>query len=275
MLKNKKLITAIISFTLGGFLLVGCGDKSTNTSLQSTPTSTEDTKVIKVGSSGSYYPFGFIENEKLQGIEIDIWDEIGRRSGYKIDYVISVFSGLFGLLDTGKIDTIANQIDISDERKEKYDFSEPYMYNPLKFTVKKDSNITSLNDLKGKKVAVSVGGNEGKELTKVDPNGEIKQVIYGDSTNVFLEVQNDKVDACLISGASSLSAIKKGNLDLKIIGEPLYLETNAYPFAKNQKNKELLSMVNKIIAEMHQDGTIAKISNKWLGADITKKQVKE
>ena len=271
MLKKKKLITAVISLALGGFLLIGCGNKSTNTSLQSSPNSAENTKVIKVGTSGSYYPFNFIENEKLQGIEIDIWDEIGKRSGYKIDYVESGFSGLFGLLDTGKIDTIAHQIDVNEKRKQKYDFSEPYMYNPLKFTVKKDSNITGIDDLKGKKVAVSVAGNEGEELTKADPNGEIKQIKYGDGASVFLETQNDKVDACLISSATSLAAIKKGNLNLKIVGEPLYLETDAYPFAKNEKNKELLSVVNKSISEMHQDGTLTKISNKWLGADITKK----
>ena len=56
-----------------------------------------------------------------------MWDEIGKRNDYKIEYVTANFSGLFGLLETGRIDTISNQITMTDERKAKYLFADPYV----------------------------------------------------------------------------------------------------------------------------------------------------
>ena len=80
---------------------------------------------VKVGMSGRYYPFTFVEQDKLQGFEVDLWDEIGKRNDYKIEYVTANFSGLFGLLETGRIDTISNQITITDARKKQIPFCQP------------------------------------------------------------------------------------------------------------------------------------------------------
>ena len=72
---------------------------------------------VKVGMSGRYFPFTFVKQDQLQGFEVDLWDEIGKRNDYKIEYVTANFSGLFGLLETGRIDTISNQITMTDARK--------------------------------------------------------------------------------------------------------------------------------------------------------------
>ena len=82
---------------------------------------------IKVGMSGRYYPFTFQQNDKLQGFEVDVFNEIGKRTDHKIDYVTASFSGLFGMLEAGHLDTIANQITITPERLKQYDFSTPYV----------------------------------------------------------------------------------------------------------------------------------------------------
>lgn len=117
MFKNKKIALAI-SLTLTMVVaLAGCGSKSSSVD------ASKKEQVIKIGTSGGYFPFTFMnEKDELTGFEIDVWNEIGKRIGYKPEFASGKFSGLFGMLDLGKIDTISNQISITQQRKEKYLF---------------------------------------------------------------------------------------------------------------------------------------------------------
>ena len=81
-------------------------------------------QTFNVGLSGNYPPFGFLKNDQLSGFEIDVWNQIAKRTNNKVKFTTSNFSGLFGLLETGRIDTIANQITPTTERKNKYLFSQ-------------------------------------------------------------------------------------------------------------------------------------------------------
>ncbi len=117
-------------------------------------------EVVKVGMSGRYFPFTFVKQDQLQGFEVDMWDEIGKRNGYKVEYVTANFSGLFGLLETGRIDTISNQITMTDARKAKYLFADPYVVDGAQITVRKgNDSIKGVADLAGKTVAVNLGSN--------------------------------------------------------------------------------------------------------------------
>ena len=111
----------VISMVLAVALVMGA--------CSSNPSEEVGNDVIKIGTSGGYHPFTFMnEEDKLDGFEIDVWNEIGKRIGYDVEYETASFSGLFGMLDTGKINTISNQITITEQRKEKYLFPEPYVY---------------------------------------------------------------------------------------------------------------------------------------------------
>ena len=94
---------------------------------------------IRVGMSGGYFPFPFVKQDKLQGFEVDMWNQIGERTGYKVEFVTASFSGLFGMLETGRVDTISNQITITDERKANIDFSDPYYDSLQSLLVRADS----------------------------------------------------------------------------------------------------------------------------------------
>lgn len=63
---------------------------------------------MTVGIEGDFYPFCFTENDESKGFEIDVLNEIGKRAGYKVEYVVSDFTGLFGMLDSGEIDTVGH-----------------------------------------------------------------------------------------------------------------------------------------------------------------------
>ncbi|MDW2459336.1 transporter substrate-binding domain-containing protein, partial [Vibrio sp. 1249-1] len=134
---------------------------------------------VKVGMSGRYFPFTFVKQDKLQGFEVDMWDEIGKRNDYKIEYVTSNFSGLFGLLETGRIDTISNQITMTDERKAKYLFADPYVIDGAQITVRTgNDSIKGVDDLAGKTVAVNLGSNFEQLLRQYDKDGKINIKTY-------------------------------------------------------------------------------------------------
>ncbi|MCX8773359.1 amino acid ABC transporter substrate-binding protein [Vibrio parahaemolyticus] len=224
---------------------------------------------VKVGMSGRYFPFTFVKQDKLQGFEVDMWDEIGKRNDYKIEYVTSSFSGLFGLLETGRIDTISNQITMTDERKAKYLFADPYVIDGAQITVRKgNDSIKGVDDLAGKTVAVNLGSNFEQLLRQYDKDGKINIKTY--DTGIEHDVALGRADAFVMDRLSALELIKKTGLPLELAGEPFETIQNAWPFVNNEKGQKLQAEVNKALAEMRADGTVEKISVKWFGADITK-----
>ncbi|MCG7491272.1 amino acid ABC transporter substrate-binding protein [Vibrio sp. Of14-4] len=223
---------------------------------------------VKVGMSGRYYPFTFVEQDKLQGFEVDLWDEIGKRNDYQIEYVTANFSGLFGLLETGRIDTISNQITITEARKNKYLFANPYVVDGAQITVRKgNTSIKNINDLEGKTVAVNLGSNFEQLLRKHDQNGRINIKTY--DTGIEHDVALGRADAFVMDRLSALELIKKTGLPLQLAGKPFETIENAWPFVDNEKGHKLQGEVNKALAAMRADGTLNTISQKWFGADIT------
>ncbi|MEL7292402.1 MAG: amino acid ABC transporter substrate-binding protein [Pseudomonadota bacterium] len=223
---------------------------------------------VKVGMSGRYFPFTFVQQDKLQGFEVDLWDEIGQRNGYQVEYVTANFSGLFGLLETGRIDTISNQITMTEARQAKYLFADPYVVDGAQITVRKgNEDIQGVEDLAGKTVAVNLGSNFEQLLRDYDKEGKINIKTY--DTGIEHDVALGRADAFVMDRLSALELIKKTGLPLQLAGQPFETIQNAWPFVDNEKGKQLQAEVNQALAAMRADGTLEKISQKWFGADIT------
>jgi len=261
----KKISTLLI--VLLSTLFMGCFDKSEETKV----TTVDQASVIKVGTSGGYYPFTFFENDKLQGFEIDIWNAIAAKMGKTVEFKTAKFSGLFGMLETNKIDTISNQVTMTDARVAKYDFAEAYVFDGAQIIVHQDTNdISSLKDLEGKKVGVSLGTNYVDIIKNNDKDGKIEVITY-DGNGFEQDVNLKRIDAFVQDRVSSVELIKKSKLPLKLVGSPIEVIQNSFPFLKNEKNKVLLNEVNVAIIALRADGTFKEISNKWFSTDITKK----
>ncbi|MDV5171803.1 amino acid ABC transporter substrate-binding protein [Photobacterium rosenbergii] len=223
---------------------------------------------VKVGMSGRYFPFTFVKQDQLQGFEVDLWNEIGKRNDYNVEFVTANFSGLFGLLETGRIDTISNQITMTEERKAKYLFSQPYVVDGAQLVVRKGNDkITSTDDLAGKTVGVNLGSNYEQLLRQLDTDGKIQIKTY--DTGIEHDVALGRTDAFVMDRLSSLELIKKANLPLQLAGEPFEKIENAWPFVQGEKGEKLRDEVNVALEAMRQDGTLAEISIKWFDADIT------
>ncbi len=253
----KKIGVLLLGILLGA-LFIGCGKEAPKKD------------VIRVGTSGGYYPFTYTENDELKGFDIEVWKEIGNRLGRDVEFKTAKFSGLFGMMDTGKLDTISNQITITEKRREKYRFSDPYVYSgaQLFVTAGNPENINGVEDLAGKRVAVQVGTNYEEVIRKVAEEVEFEIINY-DSGNMVKDVEMGRADAFMMDKVSIIELIKKNDLQIQLAGKPVEYIENAFPFVDTDENTGLIQEVNGALKGMREDGTLEAISNKYFGMDIT------
>ena len=158
---------------------------------------------------------------------------------------------------------------MTDARKAKYLFADPYVVDGAQITVRKgNDSIQGVEDLAGKTVAVNLGSNFEQLLRSYDKDGKINIKTY--DTGIEHDVALGRADAFIMDRLSALELIKKTGLPLQLAGEPFETIQNAWPFVDNEKGRKLQAEVNKALEEMRADGTVEKISVKWFGADITK-----
>ncbi|MGP4843467.1 amino acid ABC transporter substrate-binding protein [Marinobacter sp. 1Y8] len=236
--------------------------------LVTSPLALAQDKTLRVGMSGQYFPFTFVEQDKLKGFEVDVMDAIGKEIGRDVKYSTAAFSGLFGMLGSGRIDTVANQITITDDRKQKYVFTQPYVYDGAQVVVKKGNDeIKSVEDLKGKKVAVNLGSNYEALLKDLPYADEIEIRTY--ESNIEQDTALGRVDAFVMDRVSASQVIKEKPLPLALAGKTFSKIENAYPFPDTEKGRALRDEVDQAITTLRENGTLKKISETWFGSDIT------
>lgn len=226
-------------------------------------------ETIRVGLSGSYFPFGFTKDDQLQGFEVDVMKAIGEKTGDKIEFTTMAFSGLIGALESNRIDTIANQITITPEREAKFAFSTPYVFDGAQVVRRKgEESITGADSLSGKTVGVNLGSNY-EQLLRELPNAKDIDIKTYDS-NIAQETALGRIDAFVMDRVSSAQLIKESGLPLELAGEPFSEIRNAAPFRKDAAGEALRDKVNGALKQLADDGTLTQISEKWFGTDITR-----
>ncbi|MEX1057129.1 MAG: amino acid ABC transporter substrate-binding protein [Natronospirillum sp.] len=223
---------------------------------------------LRVGMSGQYFPFTFVEQDELKGFEIDVMNALGTEMGRVIQYETANFSGLFGMLESGRIDTVANQITITEERQNAYIFTEPYVYDGAQVVTRKgNTEIRSVEDLKGKTVAVNLGSNFEALLRELPYADQIDIKTY--ESNLERDTALGRVDAFVMDRVSASQIIKERPLPLELAGPTFSQITNAYPFRDTETGRSLRDEVNKALTALRENGTLAAISEKWFGTNIT------
>jgi putative amino-acid transport system substrate-binding protein len=223
---------------------------------------------IRVGMSGGYFPFTFVQQDELQGFEVDFMNAIAAETGDEVVFETMSFSGLVGALEAGRIDTIANQITITPEREAKFVFSQPYVYDGAQVVVKEgNTEIGGVEDLRGKTVAVNLGSNFEQLLRELPFADEIDIKTY--ESNIEQDTALGRVDAFVMDRVSSAQVIAESPLPLALAGPSFSEIRNALPFRDDEAGRALRDRVDAAITEMKADGTLAAISEKWLGADVT------
>ncbi|KEJ95173.1 amino acid ABC transporter substrate-binding protein [Pseudosulfitobacter pseudonitzschiae] len=228
----------------------------------------QDTDTLRVGMSGGYFPFTFVKLDELQGFEVDVMNAVGAEAGLDVTFETMAFSGLIGALDAGRIDTIANQITITPEREAKFIFTAPYVIDGAQVVTKAgNEDITGVEDLRGKTVAVNLGSNFEQLLNELPYADEITIKTY--DSNIAQDTALGRVDAFVMDRVSSAQLIKESPLPLQLAGQPFSEIRNALPFRDTEADRALRDRVDAALTTLRDNGTLAEISDKWFGTDIT------
>jgi putative amino-acid transport system substrate-binding protein len=234
----------------------------------------EGEKVLRIATSGDYLGFT-VYDEKTQvwsGFEIDMWTEISKRIGYKLELIQEDVATGFGDLDNNRVDTVAKQISITPARKEKYEFTTPYFFSPYSLLVTKDNaEISKWADMSGKTIGLADGSAMNEFVAALDPDNKVNKKTYESFAMIPAEVVMGRVDSMPYAYLLLPYLLEKNtDWELKCVDteNPIYTEVNAYPFARTERGNELRQLVDGAIKDMLKDGTHKQLCMKWFNYDV-------
>lgn len=255
-MKKFGLFTLFLVLTL---LIAACGTAKTASE------SGNSEKVYKVGVDTTYPPFEFKEGDEYKGIDIELINAIAKKQGFEIELSPMDFGGIIPAMQANQLDVAIAGMSITDDRKKIVDFSTPYFDAGLIVVVKDDnSTVKSVDDLKGKKVAVKKGTSGAKYAVDNASKLGIEVVQFNDSPAMFQEVSNGNADALIEDYPVITYAIAQKDLGLKTVGDRLNGDQYGIAVLKGE-NQDLLEKINNGLAELKKDGTYDKILKTYLG----------
>lgn len=290
----KKTIPLVYGLLLT-LVIAGCGtnnnansSQGSNTAEAAAKTSTEApaatdaaqvTKIV-VGTGTGFPQVCFIdENGKLTGFDVELLKDIDSRlPQYEFELQTMDFSNLLLSLDTKKIDLVAHVMEKNPERAQKYLFNtEPYAHWRNRIVVAKDNNsIKTLDDLKGKKALVGATSAQAQILENYNKEHDNAiKIVYqnGAANDTVSQISSGRVDATL--AADFVLPVIDPQAKLKATGPELSSADILYVLRKDDADsKTLADAIDGAIKELKADGTLAKLSTEWLGADVTADEVK-
>ena len=281
---NRKKITALaLTAALSAAVLAGCGSSAASSSAAPTADSaaaTADTAAvdqlaqikergtITIAMEGTWAPWTYHdENDNLVGYDVEVGTLIAEKLGVEPEFVEGEWDGLLAGLDAGRYDIMVNGVDITEERAEKYDFSEPYAYNRTAVITQGDNDtIHTLEDLNGKKTANTISSTYaqlaeqyGAEVTGVD-----------DLNQTFELLNSGRIDATLNAEVTFYDYTKE-HPDANVKIAVLTQDANevAIPLRKGEESATLREAINAAIDELRASGQLKELSEKYFGTDIS------
>ncbi|WP_205761491.1 amino acid ABC transporter substrate-binding protein [Arthrobacter mobilis] len=226
-----------------------------------------DAGVLRVGTEGTYRPFSYHEDGAggLTGYDVEVVTAVTDKLGVESQFEETQWDAIFAGLEAGRFDVIANQVTINDERKAKYEFSDPYTVSRGVIVTRADNtDIASFADLKGKTTAQSLTSNW-YQLAK--DSGARVEAVEGWAQSVSL-LEQGRVDATINDKLTYLDyQATNRNADIKIASETE--ETSEAALAFRKGSTDLVEAVNQALDELRADGTLARISKKYFGEDVS------
>ena len=269
----KKLSVIALALVMAfSTLLSGCS--SSNSKSSSNDDSLQyvmDKGELIVGLDDSFPPMGYRDKDnKIVGFDVDLAKETCKKMGIKVKFQPVSWESKEQELSSKNIDCIWNGFGITPEREKVLTFTEPYMSNPQIFVVLADSGIKTQADFKGKVVAAQSGSTAYATIDK-DTNlkDSFKEFIgVEDNVKALMDLEVGGSDAVAMDTVVARYYMTKDPGKYSIIEDTTILdEVMGVGFRKG--DNALCKKVEDTLKEMQKDGTLAKISKKWFGEDLT------
>ena len=266
---KKKLLSVVLT----GVLMLGltaCGSGDTPSSegadlLQQI----QEKGTLTVAMEGTWAPWTYHdEDDNLVGFDVEVAQKIAGKLGVEVTFVEGEWDGLFAGLDSGRYDMVVNGVEITDERAEKYDFSEPYGYIRTALIVSSDNEeIKTFEDLDGKTTTNSMASTY---MTLAESYGATVTPV--DSLDQTLDlVIAGRVDATLNAEVSFYDYMSvHPDAPVKVVALTEDASHVSIPIRKGEETASFKAAVDQAIKELKESGELGEISVKYFGVDITK-----
>jgi polar amino acid transport system substrate-binding protein len=227
-------------------------------------------QVLKVGSTPTGAPFTFLDTKtnSIQGLMVDLITEIGKDAGFSVQIEPMQFSTLVASLTSNKIDIISAAMLATAARKEIIDFSDPvYPYGEGLVVPKSDTkNYNSAEDLKGEVVGAQVGTAYVDALRKTGLFAEVK--VYDTIPDILRDVNTGRLKAGYADYPILAYNLSQGMFpEVRLVTSYKPATVGTVAIGVRKSDAELLKKINASLAKLKENGTVAKILDKWgLGA---------
>ena len=222
-------------------------------------------KPLVIGVDGTFAPHAMPKmGGGVEGFNVDLAYEIGKRMGRKVEIVAQEFSGLIPGLNAGKFDFLAAPTTVLKDRAENLLFSEGYLETDYQFVIPANKpDIKVLEDLKGKVLAVNKGSNYDQWARENEAKYGFKSESYGTNTDAVQAVLAGRADANLVGHTVAAYAVKRNPQQLKLSYKIKSGTVWAIPLRKDDPKGR--KAVDEAIECIKLDGTMGKLAEKWFG----------
>lgn len=274
---KKRVLAALLVSAMVVATVVGCGSKSSSDdSSKKETTEASDKKdsdeTVTVVTAGIGEPYSLLADDGTwTGIDAEMWDEIEKRTGWKVELKQAAFDALWGELDTERADVAANCFAVKAERTDKYNATIPYYGDAQCIIVNDDSSYKTVDDLKGQVVGCTNGQAAQTIIEDLAKEKGFEVKLYEDSAVGMNDLKLGRI-AAYANTTTNVNAFTHNNEDanFRFFDENLMANNVAYFLPKTERGDKLTEELNDVIQEMLDDGTVAKITEKWMYSDMTK-----
>lgn len=274
----KKKLIVLLSLILMVSLFTGCAKTEEATpAAEEAPAETEIADQLAdiqkagklvVGIEGTYPPFNFVDdNGNYAGYDVDVATAVAEHLGVEVEFVMAEWDALLVGIDSKRWDTVIADVTATEERREKYDFSDPYLYTGRQVVVKTGNplGLKSLDDLNGKKVATNTTNSWASKLEELGAT-----IVPIDNTDQCAQaVINGSADFCMFNNIVMGEYLKnhpEAELEVAFV---IDTDVNEVSIPCRKGEERLLAEFNAALAELRESGKLAELSEKWFYADLT------
>jgi lysine-arginine-ornithine-binding protein len=216
---------------------------------------------LRIGTDATYPPFETAEGGKFSGFDIDLGNAIARELGVRATFVNASFDGIFPALQNGTFDAVMSAVTITEDRSKTMLFSDPYYDAGQLIVVKSDvQGVTTVDDLRGKKVGVQINTTGQYELEKKQG---VEVAKYNTIDLAMLDLKNGRIDAVVSDAPTVRYMIRQSFRELKTVGKPFTEEK--YGIALAQESDDLRQAVNAALKKIRESGEYNQIHQAWFG----------
>lgn len=243
------VLTALV---IASLVLPACGPK---------PAATEAPLTVVVGTDATWPPFENTDEQgNIVGFDIDLMNAIAAEEGFQVQFVNVAWDSLLAGMATCQYDAAISAMTITEERKQSFDFSDPYFAAGQVVAVRiDDTTINSKDDLSGKTIGVQLGTTGDIEAQKI-AGATVKS--YDGIALAFQDLLNGQVDAVIADNPLAVGYVGVNPDKLKIVGEAFTDEYYGIAVCKNKP--ELVTLFNEGLAKVEAKGVIDELTTKWL-----------